>query len=723
MMVDQIWPRQHRDAVPIATQRISPDVLMASEPLLALAGIGAWMYESGGGLWWSAQTRRIHGVGPEFVPVLEDAIRFYAPEDRDAISDLVRDAVLNGAQWDTDLSIIRADGVRRRVRVRGRRAERAPGEPLSVLGTFEDITDQYEAAARAEAELARRTEAETLLTDVINGIPAALSVYDADERLVLVNENYRGVMPGNATLMVIGNTLESIIRSKVKADHYVPEVSKDDPEAKQEAWMQDYLARHREPGYNRIFHLDNDKWMQATAAQSTSGNIVSIRTDVSALKRAERELRRRTEEDPLTGLANREVLMARLAALDVDGRPGMLVLIDVDFFKAVNDGMGHPSGDLLLRLLGRRLSKTVRDNDLAARLAGDEFAAIIYGLDDEDAFFAFGQKLNAALRKPVRLNGNRYTPSLSIGMAPFPMANMTAKRLLANADAALYEAKRLGRSRQVLFDSELAARVRRRTELAADLRRAVAGGRIQVALQPQMRLADGRIIGFEALARWHNRGKLLTAGEFVGLADDIGLATPFGAAVLDKALAAFGAMLQAGLEPGVLAVNVSTVQMLSDDFLTNVRQGLARHQVPPQRLEVEVTETVLLDRSIARIGQTLASLRGLGVRLALDDFGTGYAALSHLGMFKVDRIKIDKSFVDAIDGPLGDGPVEPGLIARTLIALGHGMGLEVIAEGVETPAQQAFLAVHRCDAIQGYLIGHPMLPNDALAWLRQQRRG
>ena len=237
------------------------------------------------------------------------------------------------------------------------------------------------------------------------------------------------------------------------------------------------------------------------------------------------------------------------------------------------------------------------------------------------------------------------------------------------------------------------------------------------ALQPQQRLADGSVMVFEALARWWHEGEWVPPAEFVPLAEDVGLAQPLGCQVMDAALAGFAAMLAAGLEPGHLAVNVSTAQLLADDFLDTVKRSLARHSVPATRLEIEVAETVLLDRSIARIGHTLEALRAMGCTLAMDDFGTGYASLSHLTSFPVDRIKIDRGFTRAIDS---DG--DRGLIARTLIGLGRGLGLEVIAEGVETESQRSFLVVHGCTAMQGYLFARPMLADEALPWLRGQQQ-
>ena len=718
-MSESSWPSGERLPFPLQPGRerpLSPRLLSAAEPLLAVAGIGTWYYSAGGRLWWSAETRRILGVAEDFQPLLSNALRFYIREHRPILLGAVNEALRNGTSWDLELCIRRPDGERRQVRARGRPAV-ARVEGAALIGTFEDITVRHEAAARAARELDLRTRTETLLRDVITGIPATLSVYDREERLILVNDVYRDILPDNGQYMVKGERLADIITRKVLANHYRPEVSADDPPEKRRAWVADYLRRHREPGYNRVFHLRDGKFMQASTAVSESGNIVSIRTDVTPLLRAERELRRRAEEDTLTGLANRDVLMQQLERLPDIGPAGILVLFDVDFFKAVNDSLGHAAGDMLLRLVGRRLQRCIRAGDVAARLSGDEFALIVHGVAAPDEIHAFALRLLARLRRPMRLGASRYAPSFSVGIAPFPSKGCGPHELLGNADAALLDAKRQGRGRHVLFGAELANRVVRRTRLADALRQAISGRQLVAALQPQQRLADGSVMGFEALARWWHEGEWVPPAEFVPLAEDVGLAQPLGCQVMDAALAGFAAMLAAGLEPGHLAVNVSTAQLLADDFLDTVKRSLARHSVPATRLEIEVAETVLLDRSIARIGHTLEALRAMGCTLAMDDFGTGYPSLSHLTSFPVDRIKIDRGFTRAIDS---DG--DRGLIARTLIGLGRGLGLEVIAEGVETESQRSFLVVHGCTAVQGYLLARPMLADEALPWLRGQQQ-
>ena len=698
----------------------SPRLLAAAEPILQVAGIGAWYYREGGELWWSPQTRVIHGVADDFRPEAASAVDFYLPEHRPIISRAVADAMRNGASWDVELCIRLPDGQRRHVRARGLSTVAGGGHGATLVGTFEDITARHESAARAARELDLRTRTETLLRDVIIGIPAALSVYDSEEQLILVNEVYRDLLPGSRQFMVKGERLADIITKKVMANHYAPEVRADDPPEVRSRWVEDYLRRHRSPGYSRVFHLRADTYMQASTAISESGNIVSIRTDVTPLMRAKDELRRRAEEDALTGLVNRDMLMQRLTQLPDAGTAtgesaGVLVLLDIDFFKAVNDSLGHAAGDMLLRLVGRRLQRCIKPVDTAARLAGDEFALIVHGPSTTKDINSFAAHLLARLRRPMRLGANRYGPSISVGIAPFPAKNCGPRELLGNADAALLDAKRQGRGRHVLFGAKLADRVVRRKRLADALRRAIAGRQLVAALQPQQRLVDGSVLGFEALARWKHDGEWVPPAEFVSIAEDVGLAQPLGSQVMEAALASFATMLDAGLEPGHLAVNVTTAQLLADDFVETVKRSLARHHVPAKRLEIEVTETVLLDRSIARIGQTLEALRAMGCTLAMDDFGTGYASLSHLTAFPVDRIKIDRGFTSAIDSE-GDR----GLIARTLIGLGRGLGLEVIAEGVETTSQRSFLVAHGCTAIQGYLFARPMLADEALPWLRQR---
>lgn len=669
-------------------------------------------------VWLNDSFTRLTGYGLADLLGKKPGLLLQGPETDPAHVAAIRDAISAARPICTEIRNYNREGKPYWVELNIAPIRDADGVLRSFVAISSDVTARREAAEAAMRELARRTQTETLLRDVIDGIPAALTVYDRSERLVLTNETYQHILPGNEGLMRLGETMETIVRRKVAADYYAPEIRAAAPEAVREAWVADYLARHRSPDYSRVLQLSDGRWVQVSNARSTSGNIVTIRTDITRLKEAEAGLRHSAEHDSLTGLLNRPVLMARLAAAcrENGDKGGALVLFDVDFFKSVNDGLGHAAGDALLKLVARRLGRVARAGDTIARLGGDEFALMLPGLTDPAALARLLERLLVVQRRPVRLGRSRYAPSVSVGVTRWPMDGAQADTLLRHADAALYEAKRQGRGRYVLFDRALAGRLERRTRLADRLRVAIPAGQLDVALQPQLRLADEEVCGFEALARWNKDGEWVPPQEFVGVAEDVGLAQALGAAVLDRALAAHAGLTREGLSPGLLAVNVSTAQLLSDEFLETLRRLLATHGVPATSLEMEITETVLLDRSIARIGETLEALRTRGVSLSLDDFGTGYASLSHLTAFPVDRIKIDKSFTSAI-GLDGDR----GLIARSIIALGRGLGLDVVAEGVETEAQKLFLQSRGCTVIQGYLVAPPMLGPAVRHWLAARR--
>lgn len=705
------WPRRDGSRL----QRARLRLFGQSDVMLTVAGIGSWMLDADSReLWWSDATCRIHGLPHGTQPSIEDAIGFYAPDAQAPIAAAVQSAMDNGGDWDLELPMTRADGEPIWVRACGRAVDLSSSQRV-VMGTFEDVTARHVAAQAARRELKLRSDTETLLRDVIDAIPAALTVYDRDERLVLINDSYRNILPGAATLANRGERLEDIVRRKVEANHYAPEVYGHDPAPVRERWIAEYLARHRSTDYSRVFELNNGHFVQVSNARSTSGNIVTIRTDITPIMHAEAELRTLAERCSLTGLYNRSVLLSALAPAMRKGH-GSLILFDIDFFKTVNDGLGHAAGDLLLKLVARRLQRFVPQGMTVARLGGDEFAIIAPGLQQGPELTHFLTQLLARQRRAARLDHARYTPSISIGVTSYGPDQTSAETLLSQADAALYEAKRQGRACYALHDAALAARIDRRTRLADRLRVAIPQNHMAVALQPQLDLSTGQISGFEALARWNDAGEWVPPQEFVAIAEDIGLAHSLGLGIIDKAFAAHARLEALGLAPGLIAVNVSTAQLLADDFLESLRQALCRHGLRPAALEIEITETVLLDRSVSRIANTLDTLRDRGVSLSLDDFGTGYASLSHITTFPVDRIKIDKSFTQGI---ISSG--ERGLIARSIIGLGRGLGLAVVAEGVETERQKSFLKAHGCTTIQGYLLSPPMLPDAAIAWLTARR--
>ena len=586
------------------------------------------------------------------------------------------------------------------------------GRIESFVSIRYDITERKRAEAAAEAEMAKRAAAEGLLRDVLDTIPDAVAAYDSDERLVLFNQAYKDFYALSAPAIVVGALFEDILRYGVEHGQYVD--AGETPESR-EAWLAKRLEIHRERPTERIVQpLGDGRWLQVRERRSASGHTVGVRTDITSLKQAEAAIKRHAEQDALTGLANRAVVNQRLREL-LDGRRaadgiGAVVLLDLDHFKDINDTLGHDAGDALLREVARRLSSAVRQTDVVARLGGDEFALVLPGLTGAQDAHAIVAGIHESLRREIVIAGREFRPSGSIGVTLFPADGDTPADLFKNADIALYQAKARGRGTWCFFDPALRSRLERRQEIADALREAIAAEELQIALQPQARTRDGGHTGFEALVRWSRAGETVSPAEFVQVAEETGLIVALGTAVLSQALGSARALLDRGFDPGQIAVNVAAAQLKHDGFVGDVERLLARHDLPSTRLEIEVTENVLLDRGSDKIADTLRSLHAMGVTIALDDFGTGYASLAHLKRFPVDRLKIDQSFVRDI----GTDP-EDAAIARTIVNLAHSLGMEVVAEGIESRAQLEFLRLHGCDIAQGYFISRPLLGVDAVA--------
>ncbi len=424
--------------------------------------------------------------------------------------------------------------------------------------------------------------------------------------------------------------------------------------------------------------------------------------DISERKTAERRIEHLAYYDSLTGLANRALFTDRLAqalALAERSRHGIALLcLDLDRFKAVNDLFGHPGGDRVLVEAGARVRGVVRDMDTAARLGGDEFA-IIQQLASQREAASVAERLLVELSRPYDLDGQQVTIGVSIGIALFPGDGSDATMLMKNADLALYRAKRDGRRVFRCFEPEMDARVQERRAMEQDLRQAIARGELTLNYQPLVESRTLEITGFEALLRWTHpiRGSV-PPSVFIPLAEETGLIVTLGHWVLETACKEAASWT----EPYRIAVNLSPAQFKEAGLTGMIRATLARHGLDPARLELEITEGVLIEDS-ERALMVLEELKQSGVRVALDDFGTGYSSLSYLRRFPFDTIKIDRSFLQGI----GEGNSEAEAIVSSVIAMGRNLGLEVTAEGVETRAQLDMLRAERCTQLQGFLLGRP----------------
>jgi len=468
----------------------------------------------------------------------------------------------------------------------------------------------------------------------------------------------------------------------------------------------------------RILAKDgSERWIEhiCKPVHDADGKILGQRgthRDVTQRRYAEERLDFFINRDPLTGLPNRvlfrELLDHALLLAERYQTQFALLFVNLDNFKTINESLGHSLGDQLLIDAGKRLKELLTDSDAIARISGDEFN-IIFRLSEGMPGVDLGaQRMIDALARPFELDGNIAYVGASIGIALYPADGHDAETLQRNADAALHQSKVRGRGMLRFFSSEMSSRAKERLTLEADLRRAVERGELRLHYQPQVDLISGEVVGVEALVRWqHPLRGLIPPGDFIPLAEESGCVVQLGDWVLRTACQQIKQWSDTGLRLCVMAVNVSAVQLSRGGLTESVKQALQETGIAPEQLELEITESsVMLDRD--QSFKSLADLKALGVRLSIDDFGTGYSSLAYLQQLEVHKLKVDMAFVRNMTTNSGNAS-----IVKAVIAMGHSLGLEVIAEGVESPGQARYLRSLQCDVIQGYLISKA-LPADEM---------
>ncbi|AKF11544.1 diguanylate cyclase/phosphodiesterase (GGDEF & EAL domains) with PAS/PAC sensor(s) [Sandaracinus amylolyticus] len=441
---------------------------------------------------------------------------------------------------------------------------------------------------------------------------------------------------------------------------------------------------------------------------------IDLRHHSGSQRRRVGSSQRAPRPDPVTGLPDRAFVHLeterRIERAAVMGQGLALAIVSLDRFRRVNDSLGHALGDVLLRQVAQRLLSSIDDGDLAGRRSGDEFIVLLDDVRAGVSALQRSDRIQQAIREPFHLDAHEIVLTAGIGVARYPDDAPDAATLLRYADIALHQAKNEGPGRLKLFDASMQQTARERLDLEHQLREAMRSGQLSLHYQPKYSIATRQLVGAEALLRWkHPQRGMISPGRFIPVAEDSGLIVPIGTWALNEVARQCKRWSDAGLEYGRVSVNVSGLQFVRHDFVGTVKRAVRAASIPPERLELELTETIVMgevEQAIVR----LSALRSLGVRVSVDDFGTGYSSLAYLQKLPVDVLKIDRSFVQELDRE-GLPAEQARSLAQAITFLGHQLGLDVLAEGVETPTQLEQLANVGCDEVQGYLFGKPMPPD------------
>ena len=545
------------------------------------------------------------------------------------------------------------------------------------------LTDQRLAAERRQLSIA------------VNNIPQGLVLYDASARIIICNQPYLDMFGLSPDVARPGCTMRRLIAHRKETGSFDGDVDAFCNAISQTVSLGKATRQLTQAPGGRTIEIIN--------RPLKSGGWVATIEDITKRRRAEERIAHLAHYDSLTDLPNRIQFSERLEHSLKAIRPGeqlAVLYIDIDEFKSVNDALGHPIGDELLKSVAERLRGCLKQTDVAARLGGDEFAVIQTAIRDRSETTRLVNEIHSAIRQPLDCMGHLITTDASIGIALAPGDGVDLDQLLRNADLALYGAKGDGRRTYRFFEAGMDQRARARRSLELELRKAISDGGLETYYQPVVNLQDGRVSSCEALLRWrHAERGLISPAEFIPVAEDSGLINQLGLWVLNTACA------EAARWPDHVrvAVNVSPVQFRSPSLALNVAAALAACGLPASRLELEITEAVLIRDDEAALNM-LHQLRELGVRIALDDFGTGYSSLSYLQRFPFDKIKIDRSFIRDIAGPGASSS-----IVEAVVNIAAASDMTTTAEGVETEQQRNLLHVLGCTEMQGYLFS-PAVP-------------
>jgi len=591
-----------------------------------------------------------------------------------------------------------------------------------------DLKSRLELIAKSilfEQEIAKRLKAEEEYQDL----------YDyAAEMHISVDPRNAKILKCNQTLAnTLGYTKEEIIGQEI-FKLYHPECMEKvhktfDQFVKTGEVSNTKLILQRKDG-SKI-----DVLLNVTAVRDDEGNILYSRStwiDITLLNQYENTLAQQNQElleakqdlehqanhDTLTGLPNRALFLDRLnqAIKHAKRHKKQLAVLfmDLDHFKEINDSLGHDAGDQLLISVAHKLENAIRKSDTVARLGGDEFTLLLEDIEESNDIITITQKILRIMAQPIMIGKDEFYTSFSIGVAIYPDDATDAESLLKNADSAMYRVKEEGRNNYQFYTQDMTARALERIQLETQLRKAIENHEFELYYQAQMDLSSQKIIGMEALIRWrHPQLGIIPPAKFIPLAEDTGLIIKIDDWVMEEGIAQWAKWLEKGIDPGKLSLNLSQLQLDTNNFMEKITRLIEQYTIDPKRIILEVTESQIMKNPKRAIG-LLKELNTLGIEVAIDDFGTGYSSLSYLKQLPINKLKIDQSFIHDIPEDMDDME-----ITRTIIAMSKGLHLNIIAEGVETKEQSDFLTQNGCSQIQGFLYHKPAPKSDVEKFLLQ----